>query len=466
MEAGEEVKEEQVVDSDVPLSEEKEQSEVMAEMVDQEEQEEEEFKLRKRASGTETTSTPSISGEKFLQEYYDCLSKDLDKLVNFYHEDAVMTLQYEEGFSVMGDVETPLSPIGREISRQPVVNGKADIEQRLKYIYKGRKATVTSIDCQMSSRGTMLLVASGTLDNILPSTGVESSPIAAYYSVHFVQSFIVSCLDTEFKIMNDILRKSDPSGGSQASTMTPVPQLITNIGTPVIGGSRDSKFTPLASKSSVKSKSTSTTGGSSRKSSSGRKRRKSRRPTPKRLFQPVSLTESLVEDNKGKGNNLAALMQFIANLCEILVNSVWSAVAILHVVGTLSLLLSVSAMFLKSRNDLVVLEQKAKEIEYSFRVEEGLEDQIGNIDVSSFLKVDKMGETSGKDTGSTYKSFDIVHSNSGQVMNTRFNTEAHYLDNSKSNEGYLGSYSGSALLTSLQNGEFPVKVGSVFTDET
>ena len=61
-----------------------------------------------------------------------------------------MTLQYEEGSTAaVSNLETPLSPIGREINRQPVVEGKANIGKRLKYIYNGRRATVASIDCQV-----------------------------------------------------------------------------------------------------------------------------------------------------------------------------------------------------------------------------------------------------------------------------------------------------------------------------
>ena len=142
--------------------------------------------------------------------------------------------------------------------------------------------------------------------------------------------------------------------------------------------------------------------------------------------------------------------------------------AILHVVGTLSLLLSVSAMFLKSRNDLLAVDQKAREMENAFQsAAEELDtvgERLGNIDMSSFSKVE-----SNLKEKPTYKSFDIIHSESGsEEMMGSFNSEA-YLDNSRyrsSPGAYLGSYSGSALLTSLQNGEFPVKVGGLFKDET
>ena len=77
----------------------------------------------------------------------------------------------------------------------------------------------------------------------------------------------------------------------------------------------------------------------------------------------------------------------------------WSAVAILHVVGTLSLLLSCSAMFFKSRNDLLAVDQKAREIESAFQsaAEDGLDmnrggagdiDRLGNIDMASFSKME------------------------------------------------------------------------------
>ena len=392
----------------------------------------------------------------------------------------------------------------------------------------------------------MLLVATGILESTTlrlssPSMDDGSPPSPPVYansssvSVPFMQSFIVTCLDSEFKIINDILRRSDPGDSmsmppSSSSTMTAVsvPQLASDIGTPVIAPrSRDSKLnfpatlgSTAPNSASVKSKSSS----GSRKSSSSRRRRKDRsRPTPKRLFQPVSITESLVEENKkGKGNNLVALMTFIASLCEVLVNrlvsttrmnitfpatsfcsfhtfflflfflalrfscspsdnmirfpsffflfffSVWSAVAILHVVGTLSLLLSVSAMFLKSRNDLLAVDQKAREMENAFQsAAEELDtvgERLGNINMSSFSKVE-----SNLKEKPTYKSFDIIHSESGsEEMMGSFNSEA-YLDNSRyrsSPGAYLGSYSGSALLTSLQNGEFPVKVGGLFKDET
>lgn len=472
---------------------------------EEEKAEAETFALRS-AEGAST----STSGEKFLRDYYECLSKDLDRLVDFYHEDAVMTLQYGEDAFAGGafDMKNPLSPIGREINRKPVVEGKAEIEERLKYIYKGRSVAISSIDCQMSSRGTMLLVAAGTLYNN-SSGGTEGegeeSPSYGYLGVAFVQSFIVSCHDSDLKIMNDILRKSEP-----LAAPPPVPQLATRIGTPVIGAGgatsasaqRREETTPAttipyksavpregqpSTVSSSKSKSGATTSSSSRRSGerSRRRRRRDRRPTPKRLFQPVSLSESLVSSSSGEGKhgrgeraqNLAALMTFIASLCEILVNSVWSAVAILHVVGTLSLLLSVSAMFLKSRNDLFVLEQKAKEIENAFQTTGSASassgahyaagERVENLDLKAFLKVDKM-EAGAFEMGS--------HSSASHSGSNLLNTGSAPSSSSSKVKvraedvfGNVKGGPGNTLLTSLQNGDFPVKEGGglpLFKEET
>ena len=46
----------------------------------------EEFSLK----GGETSAS-SLSGEKFLQEYYKCLSDDLEELVEFYHVSHILT---------------------------------------------------------------------------------------------------------------------------------------------------------------------------------------------------------------------------------------------------------------------------------------------------------------------------------------------------------------------------------------
>ena len=321
----------------------------------------------------------AATGEAFLAAYYECLSTDLGSLASFYFEDAVMTLQYDDenhGAAAAGQGRgAPLSPIGREIVRQPVVEGREAIGKRLLYIYGGRRARVTSMDCQVSSKGTMLLVASGTLEHN-PSVGEGDG---TYGVAPFVQSFIVSRSRDgegggeggEFKITNDILRRSEPPIAQS------VPQLADSIGTPVIGAGRagaaaEEEATPEPLRRARRSqKSGKKQGGSS----THRRRRRDRksRPTPKRLFQPVSLAAEGLggggaegQAGGGGGNNLAALMAFIASLCEVLVNSVWSAVAILHVVGTLSLLLSVSAMFLKSRGDLMALDRRAAEMESSF----------------------------------------------------------------------------------------------------
>ena len=479
------------------------------------------FSLRS-SEGATTSRGASMSGEMFLREYYECLSNDLDNLVEFYDEEAVLTLQYDdEGEEVSSKVvgvfdntddeedeggkrrtgegkekkaSFPLSPIGREIRRQPIVEGKEAIGERLRFIYQGRRATISSIDCQMSSRGTMLLVASGTLDH-KPSATVDLEGLYGYNSAPFVQSFIVTCVEGEdLKITNDILRRSEPKILGQ------VPQLDSKIGTPVIGRPKSlglnseepaagsdsvagadtggsttlegSYTTPLTNQSAVrysgKSKSKSTSSASRKLSSSSRKRRKerSRRPTPKRLFQPVSLTEKIKGggETTGTGNNLAALMTFIASLCEILVNSVWSAVAILHVVGTLSLLLSVSAMFLKSRNDLFALEQKAKEIEHSFQaVAEGAMGDFGpsavkNLAAGTFLQSNKMEAEAGHPRRPHFEggNLDQWSSNSNYLdyLNVKVNTDE-VLGTSKSGT----TYSSTGLLDSLQNGEYDLVKG-------
>ena len=50
------------------------------------EKDREEFSLK----GGETSAS-SLSGEKFLQEYYKCLSDDLEELVEFYHVSHILT---------------------------------------------------------------------------------------------------------------------------------------------------------------------------------------------------------------------------------------------------------------------------------------------------------------------------------------------------------------------------------------
>ncbi|QDZ21559.1 NTF2 domain-containing protein [Chloropicon primus] len=478
------------------------------------------FSLRS-SEGATTSRGASTSGEMFLREYYECLSNDLDNLVEFYDEEAVLTLQYDDegeevsskvvgvfdttddeedgggkrrtGEGKEGKVSFPLSPIGREIRRQPIVEGKEAIGERLRLIYQGRRATISSIDCQMSSRGTMLLVASGTLDP-KPSATVDVEALYGYDSAPFVQSFIVTCVEGEdLKITNDILRRSEPKILGQ------VPQLDSKIGTPVIGrpkglglnseepagGSESvagvgtggsttalegSYTTPLTNQSAVrysgKSKSKSTSSSSRKLSSSSRKRRKerTRRPTPKRLFQPVSLTEKIKGGGEatGTGNNLAALMTFIASLCEILVNSVWSAVAILHVVGTLSLLLSVSAMFLKSRNDLFALEQKAKEIEQGVAEAAVVGDfgpsAVKNLASGTFLQASKMKAESGHHRRPHFEGGNLdqwsSNSNSLDYLNVKVNTDE-VLGSSKSG----AAYSSTGLLNSLQNGEYDLVKG-------
>ena len=92
------------------------------------------------ATATTSTSPSTLSGEEFLRDYYSTLSSNLDELEDFYHEDAVMTLQYdkeeeETGGSLLPPVGSeedsgggdggvgapgpflPLSPIGKEIRR-------------------------------------------------------------------------------------------------------------------------------------------------------------------------------------------------------------------------------------------------------------------------------------------------------------------------------------------------------------
>ena len=284
----------------------------------------------------------------------------------------------------------------------------------------------------------MLLVASGTLDDT--SAASMESPYG-YNSVPFVQSFIVTCVESsDFKIMNDILKKLDPSANV---AVQPVPQLESQV-TPVIGGK--------TSESKVKSKSRSSSSRRKSRSSSSRKReRGGRRPTPKRLFQPVSLRESLVEGDKRGGNNIATLMTFIAKLCEILVNSLWSAVAILHIVGTLSLLLSVSAMFLKSRNDLVALERATKEIEK-------------DLD----LKVDSL---SGQEASHVVKTYDEPIGLTGAISMKAVSGEPiKFVSNGEKmgdmEQFYPERTASSALLASLTNGDFPVKgVGGLFKED-
>lgn len=348
-------------------------------------------------------------GEAFVRAYYACLGASrLDALVDFYDDDAVLTLQHEDdGDARDGDSgAADLTPLSREIRRKPVVEGKVAIGERLERIFRHRDVALSRVDSQLSSNGTTFVVAAGTLLDCAP--GGPSTPAAG-----FVHSFIVDMAGPgPPRILNDIFSRAElppapapglgapplalPSGLSAATPQASTPAAMASE-------ARDAHTpaaTPLprrnVASAAVPRRRDGLAAAFRPRTGPPRAAASPLSPlallvTPRKLFRPVSLAQAFVAahsqaeereaaedamreaagdgeagkdgEGRGGGRHIAALMAFVASLCEGIVNAVWGAVAALHVAGTLALLVSVGVMAAKSARDLGDLEQRAGRVE-------------------------------------------------------------------------------------------------------
>ena len=126
----------------------------------------------------------AATGEAFLAAYYGAC-RPTGKFGQFLFQ-AVMTLQYDDENRGQRPRVRGCPIVAHRSGDRATARRGGQEERGSAAIYGGRRARVTSMDCQVSSKGTMLLVASGTLEHN-PSVGEGDS---TYGVAPFVQSFV------------------------------------------------------------------------------------------------------------------------------------------------------------------------------------------------------------------------------------------------------------------------------------
>lgn len=125
------------------------------------------------ASSTTKTPSPSLVGKFFVQKFYTTLSTLPDQLYRFYKEDS--------NFSFGTEGETIESFVGdRDINKKI-----------LSLDYKNTSVLVSSLECQQSLMGGMIVLVSGSFSN-------ESG------SRQFTETFFLATQPAGFYVLNDI----------------------------------------------------------------------------------------------------------------------------------------------------------------------------------------------------------------------------------------------------------------------